>query len=97
MDQQGELVSEPFDLGVGGRLLVEASASRRSGLEPIEFAIEGSADKAHWSELASGTVRDGERVEVACRDRPPPWGRVRFRASGGDARLHVRGRWDGVR
>lgn len=90
MDQPGEHLSEPFDFSAGGVLSVEAVAMCQGGPGVVEFSLEGSEDKTCWAEVVRGAVAAGERVEFPCQGRTAPWGRVRLRTPGGDARVSLR-------
>lgn len=91
MDLPVEFVSEPFDFSNGGVLSVEAKSLPPAVSGVVEFFLEGSEDKTCWVEMVAGTVPSGECVEVPYHGRTAPWGRMRLRSFGGDARVSVRG------
>ena len=97
MDQPGESFSEPFNFSAGGVLSVAAAALPQGGSGVVEFVLEGSEDKTCWAEMVRGAVAAGEGVEVPYSGRTAPWGRVRLRSFGGDARVSVRGFREGTR
>ena len=90
MDRPGEFVSEPFAFRNGGVLSVEASVLRPADPGPVEYSLDGSEDKTYWAALVAGVVSSGERVETPCGGHKAPWGRIRLRTFGGNARVSVR-------
>lgn len=94
VDQPGEFVSEPFEMKDGGVLTVQTQARPSFPCGAVEFRLEGSEDKVHWADLTAGTASGGERVEVPCRERAAPWGRVRILTAGEDTSVSVR--WVGT-
>jgi len=90
MDQPGEFVSEPFDFSKGGILSIEAPVPPSAARGPVQYFLEGSEDRICWTELVSGVVTAGERVEVPWRGQGALWGRARLRSLGGNAWMRMR-------